>query len=55
MGFMAYLDAPPHSLKYSNANPKVETIEEEKVEVCFLVHNTSRVKGHVGASRWGLG
>ncbi len=47
-------DAPPHSLKDSNANPKVETMEEG-VKVRTLAHSTSRVKGRVGTSRWGLG
>jgi hypothetical protein len=42
-------------LKDSNANPKVKTMEEEKVGVCSVVHNTSRVEGHAGASGWGLG
>jgi len=43
-------------LKDSNANPEMETTEEEKegVGVCSLARNTSRVEGHVGASGWGL-
>jgi len=43
-------------LKDSNANPNVETTEEEeKVEVCSLARNISGVEGHVGALGWGLG
>ncbi len=38
-----------------NANPKVKTIKKQGVRVCFLVRSTSRVEGHVGALRWGLG
>jgi hypothetical protein len=43
-------DAPPHSLKDSNASPKVKTIKEG-VGVCSLTHNTSGVEKHVGAPR----
>jgi hypothetical protein len=39
-------EALPHSLKDSNVNPKMETMEEEGVGVCSLVHNTLRVEGH---------
>jgi hypothetical protein len=42
-------DAPPHSLKDSNANPKVETTKEEKVRVCSLARNILGVKGRVRA------
>jgi hypothetical protein len=45
---------PPHSLKDSNASPKVETLEK-KVGVHSLTCNTSKVEGHVGAPGWGLG
>jgi len=38
-------DAPPNSLKDSNANPKVKIKEKKEVRVRFLVHNTSRVRG----------
>ncbi len=48
---MAY-DAPPHSLKDSNASPKVKTMKG--VGVCSLTHSTSWVEGCVGAPRWGL-
>ncbi len=37
-------DAPPNSLKDSNANPKVKTMEKG-VRVFSLTRNTSRVKG----------
>jgi hypothetical protein len=46
-------DAPPRSLKDSNVNPKVKTMEE--VGVHSLAHNTLGVKGRVGTSGWGLG
>ncbi len=48
------IDAPPHSLKNSNVNPKMETTKEERVGVCSLTRNTSRVKGCAKASKWGL-
>jgi hypothetical protein len=48
-------DAPPDSLKDSNASPKVETIKEEGVGVYSLARNTLKVGGHVGAMGWGLG
>jgi len=47
------IDAPPYSLKNSNASPKVETMEEG-VGVRSLVRNTLGVEGHVGVPRWGL-
>jgi hypothetical protein len=37
----------PHSLKNSNVNLKVKTMEE-RVRVCPLVCIISRVEGHVG-------
>jgi hypothetical protein len=37
-------DAPSKSLKDSNVNMKV-IVEEERIEVRSLIHNTSRVKG----------
>jgi hypothetical protein len=40
----------PHSLKYSNVNPKVETTEG--VGVCSLIRNTLKVKRRVGAPGW---
>jgi len=58
LGFIGALipcDALPHSLKDLNANLKVKTMEEERVGVCSLVCNTSRVKECVGFSGWGLG
>jgi hypothetical protein len=33
----------------------VKTIKETRMGICFLLHNTSRVEGHVGALGWGLG
>jgi hypothetical protein len=48
-------DAPPHSLKDSNASSKMKTTEKEKIEICSLICNASRVDGHVGAPRCGLG
>jgi hypothetical protein len=36
-------DAPPHSLKDSNANSKVKTTKG--VRVCSLAHSTSGVRG----------
>jgi hypothetical protein len=48
-------DAPPHSLKDSNASSKVKTMEEERVGVCFLTCNIFGIKGHVGAMGWELG
>jgi hypothetical protein len=41
-------DAPPHSLKDLNVNPKMKTTEKG-VGVCSLTHNTSGVKGHARA------
>jgi len=38
-------DAPPNSLKNSNANLKVKITEEKKVRVHSLVRNTSKVRG----------
>jgi hypothetical protein len=40
----------PHSLKDSNANPKVKTMEG--VGVRFLARNTSGVEGHAASPRW---
>jgi hypothetical protein len=51
---LSLVDAPPHSLKDSNGNSKVKTMEEEGVGVRFLAHNTSKVEGRVGVPRWGL-
>jgi len=38
------LDAPPNSLKDSNACPKVKTLKEKGVGVCSLNCNISRVR-----------
>jgi hypothetical protein len=42
----------PRSLMDSTVNPKVKTSKGEGIGVHSLVHNTSRVEGHVGAPRW---
>jgi hypothetical protein len=52
---LTIIDTPPHSLKDSIASPKVETMEEEGIGLRSLVHSTSGVERHVGASGWGLG
>ncbi len=49
------IDAPPHSLKDSNASPQVETTEKEIVRVCTLTYNISGVEGRAEALGWGLG
>jgi tRNA U55 pseudouridine synthase TruB len=51
----APIDAPPQSLKDSNASLKVKTTEKKGVEVRSLARNISRVKGCVGTLGWGLG
>ncbi len=48
-------DVPPNSLTDSIANPKVKTIEGERVGVCFLTCNTSKIERCARVSRWGLG
>jgi hypothetical protein len=48
------VDTSPHSLKDSNANPKVETTEK-RIGVRSLVCNTSGVEMHVGALGWESG
>ncbi len=47
-------DAPSNSLKDSNANPKMKTIEEEKIGVHFLVRNTLGVRGACWSSKMGI-
>jgi hypothetical protein len=39
----------PHSLKDSNVNSKMETMEEKRVGVRSLVRNTSKVEGQAKA------
>jgi hypothetical protein len=39
----------------STTSPKVKTTEGKRVRACSLTHNISRVEGHVGVPRWGLG
>ncbi len=46
-------NAPPNSLKDSNASPKVKTMEEEGVGVHSLTCNTSRVRGVCWSFRMG--
>jgi hypothetical protein len=46
--------APPHSLKDSNASPKMKTTKEI-VGVHSLVCNISKVEGCARALGWGLG
>jgi hypothetical protein len=46
-------DAPPHSLKDSNVNPKMKGVEEV-VGVHSLACSTLNVKKCVGALGWGL-
>jgi len=52
---MGKCDAPPSSLMDSIASPKVKAKKGKGIGACFLVHNTLRVKGRVGALGWGLG
>jgi len=47
-------DAPPHSLKDSNASPKMKTMKKEGVAVRSLVRNTLGVKRHAKPLGWGL-
>jgi hypothetical protein len=49
------INAPPHSLKDSNASPKVKIMEEKKVSVRFLTCSISKVKRHARILKWGLG
>jgi hypothetical protein len=44
-------DAPPSSLMDSTVNPQMKIVEG-RVGARSLARNTSRVKGHVGASGW---
>jgi len=36
----------------STANPNVKIVKEERIKVCSLAHNTSRVEGCAGTPRW---
>ncbi len=47
-------DAPPHSLKDSNASPKMKTTEK-KVRVRSLTRSILGVEGCARALGWGLG
>jgi hypothetical protein len=53
--FVVFFYEPLNSLTYSNANPKVKTMEEEGIGVHSLACSTLVVKGHVEALGWGLG
>jgi hypothetical protein len=44
-------DTPPFFLKDSNASPKVETMEEEGIEIYFLIYNISKVEECVETSK----
>ncbi len=44
-------DTPPFFLKDSNASPKVETMEEEGMEIYFLIYNISKVEECVETSK----
>jgi hypothetical protein len=48
-------DAPPNSLKDSNASPKVKTTKEERARIHSLIYNTLGVKKGVRVLKWGLG
>jgi hypothetical protein len=47
------IDAPPNSLKDSNASLMVKTTKKG-MGVCFLTHNTSRVRGAHWSSKMGI-
>jgi len=49
-----HYDTPPHSLKDSNANPKVKTVEKG-VGICSLARNILGVEVRAQTPRWGLG
>jgi len=49
---MVIADAPLSSLMDSAVSPKKKTMEGKGVGVRPLAHNTSRVKGRVGAPKW---
>jgi hypothetical protein len=44
-----------NSLTDSTLIPKVKTIKEEKVGVCFLIYNILGVEGDARVPKWGLG
>jgi hypothetical protein len=49
------IDAPPSSLMDSTVNPKVKTMEGERVGARSLARNTLGVEGRARATGWGLG
>jgi hypothetical protein len=51
LGILATTDAPPHSLKNSNVNPKVK-MEEKGIGVHSLARSTLEVERCVKAIRW---
>jgi hypothetical protein len=55
LAIKALSNTPPHSLKDSNVNPKVETMEEKGVGVHSLVCSILEVEGRVRALGWRLG
>ncbi len=44
----------PHSLKDSNASPKMKTKKKEGIRVCSLACHILGVNERVGAPGWGL-
>jgi hypothetical protein len=53
-GHGSHVNAPPHSLKDSNTNPKMKIMEKKKVRVHSLVRNISGVERRVRVVGWGL-
>jgi len=47
-------DAPPHSLKDSNANLKMKVTEEEGIGVRSLIHSILGVERRAGTLGWGV-
>jgi hypothetical protein len=43
--YLVHIDAPPNSLKNSNANPKVKITKEKRVGACSLARITYGVRG----------
>jgi hypothetical protein len=48
------INAPPNSLKDSNASLKVKKMKEKKISVHSLIHNTSGVRNACLNSRMGI-
>jgi hypothetical protein len=49
-----HYDAPPHSLKDSNASPKVKTVDK-RIGIRSVARNILGVEGRAETPRWGLG